>query len=67
MACSVGALYTLATILPFVLIDAVGLTPTAFGLGMLAQSGSFLAGSLVMRRLLRTIDAHRLVPVGPRA
>jgi DHA1 family bicyclomycin/chloramphenicol resistance-like MFS transporter len=64
MASSVGALYTLATILPFVLIGRVGLTPTEFGVGMLAQSGSFMLGSLVMNRLLRSIEAHRLVPVG---
>lgn len=64
MACSVGSLYTLATILPFVLIDEAGLTPTEFGVGMLAQSGSFMLGSLVMNRLLASIDAHRLVPMG---
>ena len=64
MGCSVGGLYTLATILPFVLIDAVGLTPTEFGVGMLAQSGSFMLGSLVMRRLLHSVEAHRLVPLG---
>ncbi len=46
VATAVGALYTLATILPFILIDQVGLTPTQFGLGMLMQSGMFLAGSL---------------------
>jgi DHA1 family bicyclomycin/chloramphenicol resistance-like MFS transporter len=59
-----GALYALATMLPFVLIDVVGLTPTQFGIGMLAQTGSFTAGSLVMRRLLASVEAHRLVPVG---
>jgi DHA1 family bicyclomycin/chloramphenicol resistance-like MFS transporter len=64
MACSIGALYALATILPFALIDRVGLTPTAFGLGMFVQSGSFLAGSVIMRRLLVSIDAHRLVAAG---
>lgn len=64
MGCTVGGLYTLATILPFVLIDEVGLTPTQFGFGMLAQSGSFMAGSLVVKQLLRSVEAHRLVPVG---
>lgn len=64
MACSVGSLYTLATILPFVLIGSVGLSPTQFGVGMLAQSGSFMLGSLVMSRLLRATEAHRLTPVG---
>lgn len=64
MACSIGTLYSLATILPFVLIDRVGLTPTAFGLGMFVQSGSFLAGAVVMRKLLVSIDAHKLVAAG---
>jgi DHA1 family bicyclomycin/chloramphenicol resistance-like MFS transporter len=64
VACSIGSIYTLATILPFVLIDEAGLTPVQFGFGMLAQSGSFMIGSVVMRRLLKTIEAHRLVPIG---
>jgi DHA1 family bicyclomycin/chloramphenicol resistance-like MFS transporter len=64
IGCTNGSLYALATMLPFVMMSVVGLTPTQFGLGMLAQSGSFLAGSLLMRRLLRTVPAHRLVPIG---
>ena len=64
MGTSVGGLYTLATILPFVLIDSVGLSPTEFGVGMMVQSGSFILGSFVMRRLLRSVEAHRMVPVG---
>ena len=64
MGTSVGGLYTLATILPFVLIDSVGLSPTQFGVGMMVQSGSFILGSFVMRRLLRSVEAHRMVPVG---
>jgi DHA1 family bicyclomycin/chloramphenicol resistance-like MFS transporter len=31
---------------------------------MLTHSGAFMVGSLVMRQLLRSIDAHRLVPLG---
>src|SRR5690606_947296 len=34
VAGSVGALYTQATILPFILMDKVGLTPSQFGFGM---------------------------------
>ncbi|MGH6922670.1 MAG: multidrug effflux MFS transporter [Propylenella sp.] len=64
MACSVGSLFTLATVLPFVMIDEAGLTPVEFGFSMLAHSGSFMLGSLVMRQLLMSIDAHRLVPIG---
>lgn len=60
----IGAIYTLATILPFILIDRVGLTPTEFGLSMLMQSGGFFVGSLVARRLMRRMSAYRLVPIG---
>jgi DHA1 family bicyclomycin/chloramphenicol resistance-like MFS transporter len=60
----IGAIYTLATILPFILIDEAGLTPTEFGLGMLMQSGSFFLGSLVVRRLMGRMGAYRLVPIG---
>jgi len=58
---SVGPVYSLGTLLPFVLIDRVGLTPTAFGIGMLAQTGSFFVGGLVARRLLAVVAADRLV------
>jgi DHA1 family bicyclomycin/chloramphenicol resistance-like MFS transporter len=61
---AVGALYAQATFLPFILMDRVGLTPAEFGLGMLFQSGSFLAGSLVFRALMRRTSAYRLVAPG---
>ncbi|MCO6386719.1 multidrug effflux MFS transporter [Aliihoeflea sp. 40Bstr573] len=64
MGGSVGALYTLATILPFVLMDRVGLTPTQFGLGMLMQSGAFFIGAVVMRRLMGKRSAYQLVIPG---
>jgi DHA1 family bicyclomycin/chloramphenicol resistance-like MFS transporter len=51
-------------VLPFILMDRVGLTPTEFGVGMLMQSGSFFAGALVVRRLMNRVSAFRLVPVG---
>lgn len=59
-----GALYALATILPFVMMTRVGLTPTQFGLSMLMQSLSFLAGSLMLRGLMRRYKSDALVPVG---
>lgn len=64
IACSVGSLYALATILPFLLIDQVGLTPAEYGIGMLAQSGSYLTGSIVFRQLLRRWSALQLVVPG---
>ncbi len=62
--CTAGGLYTMATLLPFVMIDEVGLTPTFFGFSMIMQSGSYLIGAIVMRRLLRRFEAHRMVPFG---
>ena len=61
---SVGALYMLATILPFVLIDEAGLTPTQFGLGMLAQTGSYFVGSVAFRYSLKLVPAGKLVVPG---
>lgn len=64
MAGTIGTIYTQATVLPFILMDRVGLTPTQFGIGMLMQSGMYFAGSLVVRQLLRRVSAFRLVPFG---
>ncbi|QLF68683.1 multidrug effflux MFS transporter [Peteryoungia desertarenae] len=59
LAGCVGALYAQATMLPFILIDRVGLTPPEFGIGMLMQSGFFFSGSLALRLL-----ANRLGETG---
>lgn len=59
-----GALYAQATVLPFILMERVGLTPTQFGAGMLMQSLSYLGGSVVLRILMPRIGAFRAVPVG---
>jgi DHA1 family bicyclomycin/chloramphenicol resistance-like MFS transporter len=61
---ALGSIYAQATFLPFILIDAVGLSPQQFGLAMLAQSGSFFAASLMVRSLMKKLSATRLVPVG---
>ncbi len=59
-----GSLYALATMLPFVLMDRAGLSPSQFGLAMLLQSCSFFAGTLALRGLMRRFSAGALVPVG---
>jgi DHA1 family bicyclomycin/chloramphenicol resistance-like MFS transporter len=64
IAGSAGAIYTQATVLPFILIDRVGLSPTEFGLGMMMQTGGYLGGSLVLRRLMPRLGAFKLVPMG---
>lgn len=64
IAGAIGAIYAQATILPFILMQVLGLSPTEFGIGMLMQSGSFLAGSLVFRQLMKRHSAYRLVTPG---
>jgi DHA1 family bicyclomycin/chloramphenicol resistance-like MFS transporter len=64
IGCTVGALYTLATMLPFLLIDRVGLTATQFGLSMLLQSGSYFFGAVAARMLMPRVGSRGLVPIG---
>lgn len=64
IAGSAGAIYTQATVLPFILIDRVGLTPTRFGMGMLMQTGGYMLGSLLVRQLMQKFGAFRIVPAG---
>lgn len=61
---SVGSIYALGTLLPFVLIGRVGLDPTLFGLGMLAQTGSYFIGGLTARQMMNRIGAEKLVLPG---
>ena len=64
MAFVLGGVYTLPSLMPFVLIDKLGLTPLQYALVVLAQTGALLTGNLVVGRLLRRISARKLVPVG---
>jgi DHA1 family bicyclomycin/chloramphenicol resistance-like MFS transporter len=61
---SVGAIFTLGTLLPFVLIERVGLAPAMFGVGMLAQTLSYLSGGVVARALIPRVGAERLILPG---
>jgi DHA1 family bicyclomycin/chloramphenicol resistance-like MFS transporter len=61
---TLGGIYTLAALLPFVLIETVGLTPTQFGVAMIAQTGSYTLGAALTGRLLGRFDSSRLIPVG---
>lgn len=64
LAGGLGAFYTQATILPFILMTRVGLTATEFGVSMLMQSASFFVGALLVRQLMVRFGAFRIVPVG---
>jgi DHA1 family bicyclomycin/chloramphenicol resistance-like MFS transporter len=61
---AIGAFFTLAAMLPFVLMEKLGLTPTGFGLVMLAQTGFYALGAFVTGRLLRRYDVRPLVSIG---
>lgn len=60
----VGALYAQAAVLPFILIDEVGLTPTEYGMGMLMQSGFFLIGSVSLRLISKWLPGAKAPAVG---
>lgn len=64
LAFTLGNIYAMATVQPFVLIHEVGLTASQFGVGMMAQSLSFIAGTLITGRLLKTLDAMKVMPFG---
>lgn len=64
IAGALGAIYTQTTILPFILMDNLGMSPAGFGLAMILQSGSFFIGALSVRHLMKRHDAARLVAPG---
>ena len=64
MGLVLGGLYTLPSLLPFVLIERIGLTPIQYALVMIVQTAALLGGNLLVGRLLRRISARRLVPWG---
>ncbi|MGV0878315.1 multidrug effflux MFS transporter [Martelella sp. FLE1502] len=64
IAASAGSLYALASILPFVMINLAGLTPSQFGIGMLMQTGCYFSGSVVFRILLRWFTSRAQVAFG---
>lgn len=64
VAGATGALYTAATILPFVLMQKIGLTPTEFGLGLILQTSFYLSGGLLFRVLMGRFGARNLATAG---
>lgn len=59
-----GAIYTLPSILPFVLIGKLGLSPLQYSGALLFQTGGLLVGNLVAGRLMRRAAARALVGPG---
>lgn len=50
-------------LLPFILIDGMGLTPFQFAMAMLVQTASFIAANLVVTYLSRRISGRRLLVI----
>lgn len=59
-----GTVYAQATILPFVMIDQLGLRPGEFGLAMLMQPVMFFLGSMVVRVRVRSSTPQALSGFG---
>ncbi|KKB77136.1 hypothetical protein VW35_15545 [Devosia soli] len=64
LAAAFGGFYASAALLPFVLIDEIGLTPFQFAMAMLVQTGSFIIGNLVVARLSKIMDGWQLAAIG---
>lgn len=64
MGLVLGGVYTLPSLMPFVLIGKLGLTPIQYALATVVQTAFLLLGNLVVGRLLRTINARKLIAVG---
>jgi len=61
---SIGGLYVCAPLLPFVMIDQLGLTPFEYGLSMLIQTSCYVLGSLAAARLLRRMSEQGMLTTG---
>ena len=64
LALAFGGFYGFAALLPFVLIEDIGLTPLQFALALLIQTGSFILGNLVAGRLAHRLNGPQLIILG---
>ncbi|ODT77493.1 MAG: hypothetical protein ABS76_27340 [Pelagibacterium sp. SCN 64-44] len=64
LALAFGGFYGFAALLPFVLIDELGLGTFQFAMVMLIQTGAFILGNLVAARLSHGLDGRQMVGVG---
>ena len=64
LALSFGGFYGFAALLPFILIDQIGLAPFQFAMAMLIQTASFITGNIIAGRLARRLDGPALILMG---
>ncbi|MCO6385305.1 multidrug effflux MFS transporter [Oceanicola sp. 502str15] len=59
-----GSMFAYASVLPFIMIDELGLSPAAFGALMFCQSGMYMSGSLSYRFVARKLGWLRTFRLG---
>ncbi|MGQ5719568.1 multidrug effflux MFS transporter [Pseudochrobactrum asaccharolyticum] len=59
-----GALYTSATIMPFILMSRVGLSPSQFGMGMLLQTAFYISGGIIYRLMMHRLSVFQMSCIG---
>lgn len=59
-----GTVYAQAPILPFVMIDQIGLSAGEFGLALLMQPVAFFLGSMVVRQTVARVSEQRMSAFG---
>ncbi|GLQ11815.1 Bcr/CflA family drug resistance efflux transporter [Devosia yakushimensis] len=64
LAIAFGGFYGFSALLPFVLLDDIGLTPFQFAMTMLIQTGSFITGNLVAGQVARRASGLQMVRIG---
>ncbi|UXN74969.1 multidrug effflux MFS transporter [Devosia sp. A8/3-2] len=64
LAIAFGGFYGFSALLPFVLLDGLGLTTFQFAMTMLIQTGSFITGNLVAGQIARRASGLHMVRIG---
>jgi len=64
LALSFGGFYGFAALLPFVLIDEIGLTTFQFAMAMLIQTGAFIVGNVLAGYAAKRLGGSQMVRVG---
>lgn len=59
-----GMIFAHATVMPFIMMSRLGLSPMEFGLAMLIPSAAFLFSSVMLRVLMKRFPVPRLVTAG---
>ena len=64
LALSFGGFYGFAALLPFILIDEIGLSTFQFAMVMLIQTGAFISGNVLAGYAARRLDGLAMVRIG---